>query len=303
MKLILAGGSGFIGSALRNTLTEKGHEVIVLTRRPALQEQPGARSRYVAWNPPQEGSWQKEFEGADGLINLAGESIVGKRWTNGQKRKIIESRIDATHAVRRAIEMASKKPPVLINASAVGYYGMREDEELTEESPAGRDFLGETCQAWEWEAMRARELGIRVVMIRIGIVLEKNGGALAKMLLPFRMGLGGPLGSGKQWMSWIHLGDLVGLIQFALENRQVSGPLNGTAPKPVRMKEFSQTLGRVLHRPAIFPVPAFLLKILLGEMADMLLTGQRVLPKKALQGGYVFRYPELEQALKEILRK
>ena len=302
MKFILAGGTGFIGQALREHLTEAGHEVVVLTRRAALEDKPGICMRYAAWNPPAAGAWEEELDGANGVINLAGEAIVGKRWTAEQKKRIARSRIDATRAIVDGLARAKQKPALLINASAVGYYGFTQDEELTESSPAGNDFLATTCKAWEAEALRAESFGVRVVLLRTGVVLEKNGGAIQKMLPPFRLGLGGPLGDGKQWMSWIHLDDLVGLILFAIEGNNVRGALNGTAPNPVRMKEFTRTLGRVLHRPAFFPVPAFLLRTLLGEMADILLKGQRVFPRRARELGYAFRFTELEPTLKEILR-
>lgn len=302
MRLVLTGGTGFIGTRLRESLTEKGHEVVVLTRQASRQNQPALRTRYSYWNPPEGGGWEKELEGMDGVINLAGEPIAGKRWTVEQKRKILESRVGATQAIVTAIRKAKRKPLFLINASAVGYYGPHGEEELTEEAGHGKDFLGEICQAWEAHALRAEDFGIRVVRLRIGIVLEKGGGALAKMLFPFSLGLGGPLGSGNQWMSWIHRDDLIGFIHFLLEKREARGAVNGTAPHPVRMGEFAETLGRVLHRPAVFPVPGFILRILLGEMADMLLTGQRVLPKRALGLGYTFKFPRLEPALEEILK-
>ena len=303
MRLILTGGTGFIGTRLRESLTEKGHEVVILTRQASRENQPGVRARYAYWNPPQKGAWEKELEGVDGIINLAGEPIAGKRWTPEQKQKILQSRAGATQAVVRAIERAKRKPLFLINASAVGYYGPHGDEEVTEEAGHGKDFLSQTCQAWEAHALRAEDFGLRVVRLRIGIVLEKGGGALAKMLFPFQFGLGGPLGSGRQWMSWIHREDLIGLIHFLLEKREARGAVNATSPSPVRMKEFTQVLGHVLHRPALFPVPGWVLKILLGEMADMLLTGQKVLPQRALKLGYSFKYSRLEPALKEILEK
>ena len=303
MKLILTGGTGFIGNALRESLARKGHEVVVFTRQASRENHPGVRTRYCHWDPSQKGAWERELEGTDGVINLAGEPIAQKRWTAFQKQKILESRVTATRAVVEAIRASKRKPPFLLNASAIGYYGPRGSEEVTEQAPPGKDFLGETCRAWEAQALQAEELGIRVVRLRIGIVLEKGGGALAKMLTPFQMGLGGPLGNGRQWMSWIHLADLIGLIHFILEKKDFRGAVNGTAPNPVTMKEFTQTLGAVLRRPAFFPVPAFALKILLGEMSDLLLTGQRVLPKRALGAGYVFRYPRLKEALEAILKK
>lgn len=303
MRLLVAGGTGFIGKALRESFAERGHEVVILTRKASLENQPGLRTRYTYWNPPQGGVWEKELEGVEGVINLAGEPIAEKRWTSSQKQQILASRAGATQAVVTAIRNAKRKPLFLLNASAVGYYGPHGDEEVSEESPHGKDFLGEVCQAWEAHALRAEDFGIRVIRLRIGIILEKEGGALAKMIFPFRAGLGGPLGSGNQWMSWIHRKDLIGLIHFLIEKKEARGAMNAAAPHPVRSKEFAQTLGRVLHRPAIFPVPGFVLRILLGEMAQMLLTGQRVIPKQALGLGFKFQYPQLEEALQAIFKK
>ena len=301
MKIVLAGGTGFIGKALRESLAEKNHEVVILTRQVSRENDAGIRTRFRHWNPPEGGTWENELNGAGAVINLSGESIVGKRWSAAQKKRIRESRIQTASALVRALEKTRVKPGVFINASAVGYYGARGDEAVTEETRPGNGFLSETCQAWEAEALRAESLGMRVIRLRIGIVLEKNGGALAKMLPPFQLGLGGPLGSGRQWMSWIHLKDLVGLIHFLVEKKETRGAFNATAPLPVTMKEFAETLGRALHRPAFFPVPGFVLKILLGEASELLLTGQKVLPKHTLEAGYRFQFPQLELALKEIL--
>lgn len=326
MRIILAGGTGFIGCALRESLAQAGHEVVILTRQRPRENQPGVRTRYRYWNPSSASGtevslWESEIEGVDAVINLAGEPIVGKRWTPEQKKKIVESRTNATRAIVNAIQKSRRKPFLLLNASAIGYYGPTHhvsfqgsgqppkrggphgEEGVSEEAPAGSDFLARTCRAWEAEALRAEDFGLRVVRLRTGIVLEKSGGALAKMLPPFESGLGGPLGSGRQWMSWIHLQDLLGLIHFILGKKEVRGALNGTAPSPVTMKEFAAALGRALKRPAFFPVPGFVVKILLGEMSDILLKGQRVLPKRALEAGYVFKFPTLEAAFKEILRR
>lgn len=303
MKIILAGGTGFIGKAFRESLTQKGHEVVILTRQVSRENDAGLRTRFRHWNPPEEGTWANELEGAGAVVNLAGEPIAGRRWSAAQKRRILESRTQTVAALVRALERRRAKPPVFLNASAVGYYGGRGAEAVTEETRPGNDFLAETCKAWEAEVRRAEEGGIRTVRLRIGIVLGEDGGALAKMLPPFRWGLGGPLGSGRQWMSWVHLKDVIGLIHFLLEKKEASGAFNAAAPNPVTMSEFARTLGRVLHRPAFFPAPAFLLRILLGEMAELLLTGQRVLPTRALEMGYPFRFPELEPALREILAK
>lgn len=240
------------------------------------------------------------MDGAEGVIHLAGEPIAGKRWTAEQKQKIRSSRIDTTRALVAAIAAAKQKPRFLINSSAIGYYGARGDEALNEQAGPGSDFLARLCVDWEGEAIKAEEHGLRVIRLRTGIVLGRGGGALAKMLLPFKLFIGGPLGSAKQWMSWIHLEDEIGLIQFLIENPQARGVVNATAPNPVTMKEFCQTLGRALHRPSWAPVPAFALRLMLGEMAEMLLTGQRVLPEKALSLGYRFRYPDLREALRAL---
>lgn len=301
MRLLLTGGTGFIGRALRETLVQKGHELTLLTRQSSKEYRPSLRTRYVHWNPDQAGSWERELDGVEGVLNFAGEPIAGKRWSEAQKQLIVESRISATRAIVSAIQKAKRKPSFLLNASAIGYYGPQAGDPLTEGSPAGGDFLARTCQAWEAEALRAEGIIPRVIRLRIGIVLGKEGGALAKMLTPFRLGLGGPLGSGRQWMSWIHLKDLAGIIDFILDKKEIRGPLNGTAPQPVVMKEFSGTLGRALHRPAIFPVPAWALKVLAGEMSDLFLNGQQVLPKRVLEAGYPFQFPELGKALEEIL--
>jgi len=257
--------------------------------------------RFVHWNPLEEGAWQEHLKDADACINLAGEPIAAKRWTKTQKLKIIESRCDATQALVHAIQNLQKKPKVLINASAVGFYGPHGDEIITENEKPGSDFLAQTCKAWEAHAIRAQDFGLRVVRLRIGIVLEKGGGALQKMIPPFQFFMGGPLGNSRQWMSWIHRDDVVGLILWALENSQVSGALNATAPNPMTMKEFAAILGQVMRRPSFAVVPAFVLKALLGEMSDLLLKGQRVIPEKALRLGYTFKYSSLESALRAIL--
>ena len=239
----------------------------------------------------------------DGVVNLAGEPIVGKRWTPHQKALMRESRPQMTRRLVSAIEASSHRPAVLVSASAVGYYGPRGDEELSEEAPPGRGFLAELSQAWEAEARAAERSGVRVVQLRIGVALEAGGGALAKMVSPFRVFLGGPLGSGRQWMSWIHVNDVIGLIEWALTRSDISGAVNATAPHPVTMREFCATLARVLRRPSWAPVPAVLLRLLLGEMAEVLLTGQRVIPTVALRSGFAFRFPELAPALDACLRR
>lgn len=301
MKIILAGGTGFIGKSLTESLSRQNHEVVVLTRSKRNSDSP--RVRFVTWDPYRfDGSWESEFDGADAVINLAGEPIADKRWTKAQKKKLLESRVGPVTAINRALRKASPRPKVFLNASAVGYYGPREDEILDENSRPGTGFLAELCQRWEETVMEAEALNVRTIRLRFGLVLEKDGGALGKMMPPFRLGLGGPLGSGKQWMSWIHRSDLIQLILFLLNHSEAHGAINATALNPVRMDEFAKTLGEILGRPAVFPVPAIVLKVLLGELSEMLLTGQCVLPQRAIQLGFSFQYPTLESALRAILK-
>jgi uncharacterized protein (TIGR01777 family) len=297
MKLVVTGATGFIGSALCSRLLEYGHTLTLLTRS-APRDATTQNKRWLHWAPGMSGAWEKAVDGVDGIINLAGEPIAAKRWTPQQKRKIRMGRIETTNALVDAIAKAEQKPGFLINASAVGYYGPRGDEPITEEAGSGTGLLAETARDWENEAMKAQSSGLRVVCLRTGIVLGRNGGALAKMVPPFKFFVGGPLGSGKQWMSWIHMEDEVGLILHLAGNAEASGPINATAPNPVTMKEFCRTLGHVLGRPSWAPVPAIALRLLLGEMAEMLLTGQRVIPAAAERLGYEFRYPNLEAALR-----
>ena len=304
MRIAVTGGTGFIGRPLCEALLRDGHELLLLTRSPSRTiASDGARLRTVAWQPGVAGAWTEQLDGVDGIINLAGEPIAGKRWTVAQKTRIRDSRVNTTTALVDAMARLARKPSVLVNASAVGYYGPHGDESLDESAPTGAGFLAETCQAWESSALRAESLGVRVVRLRIGVVLERGGGALAKMLPPFRLGLGGPLGSGRQWMSWVHRDDVVGLIRWALANGQVYGALNATAPQPVTMRDFTDALGRVLHRPSWLPVPAFALRLLLGEMSEMLLTGQRVVPSAARRLGYAFAHPSLDAALARCLNR
>lgn len=303
MRVIVTGATGFIGTALCRALTDAGHEVIALTRSASASQKLGDRVQCVTWGGQSGGEWEKTLNGADAVVNLAGESIAAK-WNAEKKEKIRSSRVEATKALVRAMDKASQRPKVLISGSAVGYYGPRGDEELTEDSSPGNDFLAGVCQAWEAAAMEAEPLGVRVVRLRIGVVLGEGGGALSKMLTPFKMGVGGPTGSGQQWMSWVHRDDVVGLIPLALEREDAQGALNATAPNPVRNCEFAQTLGKLLHRPAFLPTPAFALRLMFGEMADaLLLAGQRVLPAAAQRLGYQFKYPDLMSALKAVLKR
>ena len=279
MNIAITGASGFIGTHLSATLLQAGHSVRPLGRSP----QPS------------------DLLAADAIVHLAGEP-VGQRWTPAVKERIYTSRVDGTRSLIHALTLPSKRPQVLVCASAVGFYGSRGDEILTEHSPPALDFLANVVVDWEATAREAEPLGIRVVNARSGIVLG-HGGALARMLPPFRFGVGGRLGSGRQWMSWIHLDDAVRLIQFAIENDQVSGPVNITAPNPVTNAEFTRELAKTLHRPAIFPVPGFALRLMFGEMADTILASQRVLPAAAQSAGFEFRYGTLAPALADLLSK
>lgn len=283
MKIILTGGTGFIGRALSRRLLERGDEAVLLTRKQI---------------PPSPSS----LEGIDAVINLAGEPIAG-RWTKEKKEKIRGSRIDTTRAITVALTKVRQKPKLLINASAVGYYGDTKEAAVDESSPTGCDFLAGVCHEWEEAAKEAEKEGVRVVRLRFGVVLEKDGGALKKMLPPFKLFVGGPIGSGNQWFPWIHRDDLIGAILFALENKTVSGPVNVVAPEQIRQKEFSKIIGKVLRRPSWLPVPSFVLKLLLGEMAEMLLTGQKVIPKKLTETGFRFQFPDPESALKAIFSR
>ena len=279
MKIAVAGGTGFLGRPLGERLKAQGHDVVNLSR----------------------GS--TDIGGADAVINLAGESIAGKRWTPAQKRRILESRVLTTRNLVDAITRAAAPPAVFISGSAVGYYGPRGDEIATEYAPAGSDFLAEVCIAWEAEADRA-SAHTRVVRVRTGLVLERDGGALPQMLPPFWFGAGGPIGSGHQYWPWIHRTDWVDLVCWAVRTRSVSGGINATAPTPVRNKEFARALGRALHRPAFMPAPGFALRLLLGEMADgLLLSGQRAVPAKAEALGFSFTYTQLDDALTAIFKQ
>jgi uncharacterized protein len=295
MRYLITGGTGFIGAALCAGLLRAGHQAVVLTRSAAT-----AAARLPAGVEVVEDL--AGLDEVDAVVNLAGASVVGGRWNATRKQLLLDSRIGTTRRLLQWIETAQRRPAVLVSGSAIGYYGPHGDEELDEDAPPGSDFSAELCRAWEAEAQRAEALGLRVCRLRIGIVLGPGGGALSSMLRPFRLGLGGPMGDGRQWMSWVHRADLVALIRWLAEG-DGAGAWNGTAPQPVDNAEFSRVLGRVLHRPARLTTPAFALRALFGEMSDLLLTGQRVLPRRALAEGFGFRYPTLEAALAELLGK
>ena len=297
MKVVIAGGTGFLGYPLSARLIADGHDVVVLTRGTAAPSRPRG-GRLVSWTPGGDtGPWVREIDGAGALVNLAGESIAGARWTDAQKRRITDSRVQATRSLVGAIRLAGTPPPVFISGSAVGYYGPRGDDVVTEESASGTDFLSRVCVQWEAEANRAAGPGTRIVCLRTGLVLEKDGGALPQMLPPFKFGVGGPVGSGRQYWPWIHRSDWIDLVCWAIRMASATGPVNATAPAPVTNAEFARALGRALHRPAFMPAPAFALRLMLGEMADaLLLSGQRAVPAKAERLGFAFRCAKLDAA-------
>jgi uncharacterized protein (TIGR01777 family) len=303
LKIVIAGGSGFLGRALAERLAAEGHRVVILGRhRPST---PNAALRFVEWSADgQAGAWSAEVADADAVINLAGESIAGKRWSPTHKARIADSRINATRALAAAIGRAAKPPAVFVSGSAVGYYGPLGEEIVTEEQPQGSDFLASVCVQWEAEAARAATSRTRVACVRTGLVLERSGGALPQMLPPFWFGAGGPVGSGRQYWPWIHREDWVNLVAWILRTPPATGAINATAPAPVTNAEFARALGRALHRPAFLPAPAFALRLLLGEMADaLLLSGQRAVPAKAEQLGFAFTYTRIDDALAAIFAK
>jgi len=304
--IVLTGATGLIGSALFKRLKACGNEVIVLVRNPekARQQLPDAK-KYVRWDALEsEGEWQKELDGVDAVIHLAGVPVVS-RWSEDYKKQIYDSRVLSTRYLVSAIAKASKKPEVFISASAIGYYGNQgygeAVEALTEDAPAANDFLAKVCVDWEREAFAAEKLGVRTVAVRIGIVLSTKSGILEKMMTPFKLFAGGPIGSGKQWVSWIHIDDEVEVFLFALECTDVRGVLNATAPEPVMMSTFASTLGKVMSRPSFFPVPKAALQVLFGDAVDVVAEGQRVVPKRLQSLGFTFRYPNLEPALKDLI--
>jgi uncharacterized protein len=299
MKIAITGGTGLVGRALSSELIRNGHEVFILTRD--RKDRGSHNPKFVQWLNPA-GHPEKELAGVDAIVNLAGATINDK-WTAEYKQKIIDSRIKASIEVNRIIESLKNKPPILINASAVGYYGTSLTEVFNEKSNPGNDFLADTVRRWEDAALQAKELGSRVVLCRFGVILDKNGGALPKMMLPYKFFAGGKVGSGTQWISWIHIEDVIRGIIYAIENNQLDGPVNFVSPSPVTMDQFGQILSKVLGRPNWLPVPSFALKIALGDMSMLVLEGQNVVPAKLLKAGFKFKYPELKKALRGILGK
>lgn len=299
MKILVTGATGLIGRKLCSLLSDDGHTLVALSRSPKTAHGLAADEVHE-WHPQSGLPPSQALSGIDAVVHLAGEPIVDSRWTDAQKELIRDSRVLSTRNLVAGLRSADTKPSALISGSAVGFYGNRGDELLEESAPMGRGFVGELCRDWENEAAAASELGIRVVQVRTGVVLSAEGGALKKMLPPFKLGVGGRLGSGKQWFPWIHIDDIAGIFRHAILTSSMNGPANGVAPEAVTNAEFTKQLGRALHRPAFLPVPELALRALMGEMADVLFDSQRVVPKAALEADYEFQYPLLARALEDL---
>ncbi|HVS35183.1 MAG TPA: TIGR01777 family oxidoreductase [Gemmataceae bacterium] len=306
MQVFVTGGTGQIGSRLVLRLMARGDTPVVLSRRPAVAKAMfGPGCKVVEGDPMQPGPWQDAAAECDAVVNLAGENQFARRWNAAFKTLVVDSRIQATQNVVAALARkpcrADGRPKTLVSGSAIGFYGSHSDEELTEDSPPGSDFLADLCVQWEKAAREVERSGVRCALMRTGIVLDRRGGALAKLLTPFSLGVGGPVAGGRQWMSWIHHEDMTGLLLRALDDGAAAGPINGTAPNPVTNGDFSRALGKALHRWAFMPLPGFVLRLRFGEVACVVTTGQRVLPKRALALGYSFQYPQIDAALAEIV--
>jgi uncharacterized protein len=300
MKILMTGGTGFVGSFLAERLIRDGHEVTILVRpREQTRGSPHAVF-FLQGDPTQRGSWQEAIPAYDAVINLAGASIF-TRWTDEQKKAILDSRVSTTRNIVDAISADQAKRFTLFSTSAVGYYGFHEDEELTEDSPPGDDFLATVAVAWENEALKAQEKGARAVITRFGIVLGPNGGALGQMIPLFKKFIGGPIGSGKQWFSWVHAADLTEAFVFLLSHPELSGPFNICSPRPVRNRELAKAIGKALHRPSFMPAPGFMIKLVLGEFGSVILKGQKVLPRRLIDAGFVFQYPEIDRAIEHVV--
>jgi uncharacterized protein (TIGR01777 family) len=304
MRIFLMGGTGLVGSRLIKRLLDRKDQVVLLTRRPEVARQRWAEAvTVVSGDPMQAGDWARAVDDCQAVVNLVGEGVFNRRWRARFRQLLHDSRIKSTEHVVKALAEAPRtaagQPKTLVNASAIGYYGPHGDEELTEDSPPGNDFLAQLCVDWEKAARRVEPHGVRLAIVRIGVVLDKQGGALRQMLRPFKWFVGGPVGSGRQYVSWIHHEDLVGLILLGLDNAEASGVLNGTAPQPVTNKQFSKALGRALHRPSFLPTPRFALRVMLGPVSTLVTTGQRVLPRRALELGYAFKFPEIDGAMRD----
>jgi uncharacterized protein (TIGR01777 family) len=308
MRIAIVGGTGFVGQALTELLISHGYEVFIFTRNKSLQSeksiinaQDNQLVRYILWSADTTNFDIDNLPLFDAIVNLAGESLSSGRWTTSRKQRIINSRINTTKAIVSMLDRMQVKPSVLINASAIGFYGTSATNTFTEKlEVAGNDYLASVVQKWEHEASQAEILGIRVVYMRFGLILDRQKGALPRMILPYNLFVGGPLGSGQQCYSWIHIYDVINMIKFTIENDAISGAINVTAPNPVTMNEFGKTLSSIIHRPHWLPTPAILLKTILGEMSVLVLDGQRVIPEKALSYGFKFKYPQLREALVNI---
>ncbi len=300
MRVTLTGATGRIGAALVRALGARGDDVTVLSRSPARAREALGDVAAVAWDPGAGQAPAEALTGRDAVVHLAGEDVA-QRWTEDAKRRIRASRERGTRHLVDGLRAAGPRPRILVSSSAVGWYGPHGDEALDEDAPAGTDFLAEVCRTWEAEADRASELGLRVVKVRTGVVLDRQGGALSKMLPFFRLGIGGPVAGGRQYLAWIHLDDIVGIYLAALDGDEWSGPVNAAAPEPATNRAFSHALGRAVHRPALAPVPGFAVRVLYGDMAEIVTGGQRAIPRRALELGYEFRHPELDEALRSAL--
>ncbi len=301
MRIVITGGSGLIGVALARELGSAGHEVVALTRDPSRVGPLPPGTRAVQWDGKTPDGWGSLLDEGTAIVHLAGDSVAAGRWTDEKKRRIRQSRVESGRAVLEAIRQAKSRPRALLQGSAVGYYGACGDEAVEESHPPGDDFLARVCVDWEASTAEAAALGVRRPILRTGIVLSNEGGALPRMALPFRLMAGGPLGGGRQWFPWIHMADEVGAIRFLIEREDADGPFNLSAPAPLTNRDFGRALGRALNRPSFAPAPGFALRLLLGEMADALLHGQRAIPRRLLDLGYVFRYPEASGALRNLL--
>lgn len=307
MRIVITGGTGMIGRRLANEMARNGHELIVLSRSPKLAEGLDAAVRVEGWDAKTAKGWGPLADGADVIVNLAGANLAGEgffptRWTDERRKVLVESRINAGQAVVEAVTMAARKPALVIQASAIGYYGPRGNEEVTEDTAPGTDFAAQVCIDWEKSTEAVEAMGVRRAIIRTGVVLSFEEGALYRMALPFRMFVGGTFGSGRQQFSWIHPADEIGAIRFLIKHTEASGPFNLTAPNPLSNAEFSRALGRVMSRPSLIPVPGFAFKTAFGDVADILLTGQRVLPARLLDLGYTFQFADAEDALADLYR-
>ncbi len=303
-KIIITGATGLIGTKLCNALIKRGDEITIFTRNilKGKRELPEAK-KFVEWDYRKPEQWKSELNGKDAVIHLAGANLAGRRWSSQYKKIIISSRLDSTKNLILGMEEIEEKPDLFICASAVGYYGDKDEELITEQSPASNDFLSELCKKWELEASKAEFLGIRRVSLRQAPVLSKNEGMIKEMKLPFNLFLGGPIGNGKQWLPWIHIEDLVNIYLFLLENKNITGPVNATSPNPVRMSEFADVMGKVLQRPSYFKIPKFLIRIIKGDLADSITASQRVIPKKLLDAGFDFNFKDVQTSLRDLLIK